>query len=88
MFYEIVHGIAPNYPQELLLPFYRPTRSYNLRNADQLNFVMTETRPVSYYYSFLSSDIQLWKGLPLETKCIESFHILNNVLKKPVVGRS
>ena len=33
MFYEIVHGIAPHYLQEILLPFYRPTHSYNLRNA-------------------------------------------------------
>ena len=43
-FNRIVHGIAPHYLQELLLPFYRPTHSYNLRNADNLNFVKPQTR--------------------------------------------
>ena len=27
-------------------------------------------------------------GLPLETKCIESFHTFKNVLKKPAVERT
>ena len=52
MFYKIVHGIVPHYLQELLLSFYRPTHSYNLRNADNLNFVILQTRTVSYYHSF------------------------------------
>ena len=39
-FNRIVHGIAPHYLQELLLPFYRPTHSYNLRNADNLKFFL------------------------------------------------
>ena len=60
MFYKIVHGIAPHYLQELLLPFYRPAHIYNLRNADNLNFVIPQTRTVSYYNSFLPSAIQLW----------------------------
>ena len=47
-----------------------------------------QTRTVSYYNSFLSSAIQLWNGLSLETKCIESFHTFKNVLKKPAVERT
>ena len=43
---------------------------------------------VSYYNSFLPSAIQLWNKLPLESKCIESFHTFKNVLKKPVVERT
>ena len=39
MFYNIVRGIAPHYLQELLLPFYRPTQIYNLRNADNLTLL-------------------------------------------------
>ena len=62
MFYKIVHGIAPHYLQELLLPFYRPTHSYNLRNADNLNFVIPQTRTVSYYNSFftISYSVMEW----------------------------
>ena len=48
-------------------PFYRPTHSYNLRNADNLNFIIPQTKTVSYYNSFLPTAIQLWNGLPLET---------------------
>ena len=89
MFYKIVHGIAPHYLQELLLPFYRPTHSYNLRHADNLNFVILQTlRTVSYYNSFLPSAIQLRNGLPLETQCIESFYIFINVLQKHAVERT
>ena len=89
MFYKIVHGIAPYYLQELLLPFYRLAHSYNLRNADNLNFVLPQTRTVFYYKSFfLPSAVQLWNGLPLETKLIESFHTFKNVRKKPAVGRT
>ena len=37
----------------------------------------------------LPSAIQLLNGLPLETKCIESFHTFKNVLlKKPVAERT
>ena len=89
MFHNNCHGIAPHYLQELLLPFYRPTHSYNLKNADNLNFVIPQTNTVSYYNSFfLQSAIQLWNGLPLETKCIESFHTFKNELKKPTEERT
>ena len=37
---------------------------------------------------FLPSAIQLWNGLPLETKCIESFHTFKNELKKPTEERT
>ena len=43
---------------------------------------------MSFYNSFLPSAIQLWNRLPLETKCIVSFHTFENVLKKPVVERT
>ena len=33
---------------------YRPKHSYNLRNADNLNFVIPQTRTVSYYNSFFT----------------------------------
>ena len=81
MFYKIVHGIAPHYLQELLLPFCRPTHSYNIRNAYNLNFVIPKTRTVSYYNRFLPSAIELWNGLPLETKFIESFHTFKMYLR-------
>lgn len=41
--------------------------------ADNLNFVMLQTKAVSNYNIFLPSGIQLWNGLPLDTKCIDLF---------------
>ena len=70
LFYKIVQGIAPHYLQELL----SISHGYNLRNAGNLNFVIPQTRTVSYYNSFLPSAIQLWNRIPLEIKLIESLH--------------
>ena len=70
LFYKIVQGIAPHYLQELL----SISHGYNLRNAGNLNFVIPQTRTVSYYNSFLPSATQLWNRIPLEIKLIESLH--------------
>ena len=85
MFYNIVHGIAPHYLQELLLPFYRPTHSYNLKNDDNLNIVIPQTRTVSYYNSFFTISYSVMEWTTIGNKMYWIFSHFKTVLKKPIV---
>ena len=88
LFYKIVYGIAPQYLHELLLPYIPPPHEYNLRNTGNLNFVIPQTRTVSYFNSFLPSSIQLWNALPEQVKCSESFTSFKNKLKKSALEKA
>ena len=55
LFYKIVHGIAPQYLQDLLLPNISPQHLYTLRNSENLKFILPQVKTTSYMNSFLPS---------------------------------
>ena len=61
LFYKMVHGLTPNFLSDLIPDRVGNVSNYNLRNADNIEFVNTNTN--SYYYSFLPSVIRAWNDL-------------------------
>ena len=82
LFYKMVHGIAPKYLQDLLLPCTPSQHSYTLRNDDNFKFILPQVKTTSYMNSFLPSTIRLWNDLPLYVRNNPSLSSFRNALKK------
>jgi hypothetical protein len=78
----MVHGIAPKYLRDLLLPCIPPQHSFTLRNDDYFKFILPQVKTTSYMNSFLPSTIRSWNDLPLYIRNIPSLSSFRNALKK------
>ena len=82
IFYKMMNGLAPEYPNRLVPSLVQDTSQYTLRNSNNLNTV----RSISnlYYNSFVPSTIRLWNNLPLLVRNSTS----PNEYKKIISGQS
>ena len=65
-FYKIIHGLSPNYLQNLVPPLVQETNNYNLRNANNIQTFASNTN--LFYNSFFPSSVRAWNALPGETR--------------------
>lgn len=52
LFYKMVHGLAPKYLQDLLMPC-TPQNNYSLRHQDDFKFVIPQIKTTAFMNSFL-----------------------------------
>ena len=79
----MVHGLTPNFLSDLIPDRVGNVSNYNLRNADNIEFVNTNTN--SYYYSFLPSVIRAWNDLSTELKNATSLFSFKRLLNNDVI---
>ncbi|MEW8548405.1 MAG: reverse transcriptase family protein, partial [Candidatus Thiodiazotropha sp.] len=85
IFYKIMNGLAPGYLRDCLPPLVQETTSYNLRNANHIQTLSSNTN--LFYNSFFPSTIRAWNSLSDEIKqasSVASFkYKLNRNIKRP-----
>ena len=54
-FYKIIHGLSPNYLQNLVPPLVQETNNYNLRNTNNIQTFASNTN--LFYNSFFPSSV-------------------------------
>ena len=85
IFYNIMHGLAPDYLRDHLPPLVHETTSYNLRNANHIQTLASNAN--LFYNSFFPSTIRAWNSLSDDIKqapSVASFkYQLNKNMKKP-----
>ena len=62
IFFKMIHGLCPDYLNELVPETVQNRARYPLRNADNISTIRTNS--VLYYESFLPSAIRAWNDLP------------------------
>ena len=77
--YKAVHGLAPDYISDLILP-YIPTR--RLRSEDQHRLVVPTTKLVSFGdRAFAKAGPTLWNKLPLNIRCSNTLTSFKSAIK-------
>ena len=71
-----MHGLAPNYLSDLLLPVVVQTNNYALRNADHFQSFRSKTNLFSD--SVFPSTMKAWNTLPNEAKGLSSVLAFKN----------
>ena len=85
LLYKILHGLAPDYPSELVPPLVQETTTYNLRNSDNVQNYRAHSD--LFLNSFFPSSIRAWTDLPHDIRnapSVASFkYKLNRNLNAP-----
>ena len=81
LFYKMVHGLAPEYLQELLIPCRQNSNTYSLRHQDDFKFVLPRVKTTAYMNSFLPSTIKLWNDLPFDIRTLPTVSAFKKSLK-------
>ena len=71
IFYKMIHGLTPNYLNNLVPPLVREYSQYSLRNARSIATLLSSTN--LHYNSFLPSAIREWNNLSDEIRNSQSF---------------
>lgn len=77
----MVHGLAPKYLQDLLIPCVLPQNNYSLRHQDDFKFVLPQIKTTAFMNSFLPSTIKLWNVLPLQIKILPTVSSFKKAIK-------
>ena len=79
-----MHGLAPDYLRDVLPPLVHEITSYNLRNANHIQTLSSNTN--LFYNSFFPSTIRAWNSLSDDIKqapSVASFKYQLNKNKRP-----
>ena len=79
-FFQMYHGLAPNYLQDLVPTRINDGFNYILRNAENIPIIMCRTS--TYANSFLPSVIRDWNNLPVGIRENNSLSIFKNYLNQ------
>lgn len=77
----MVHGLAPKYLQDLLIPCVLPQNNYSLRHQDDFKFVLPQIKTTAFMNSFLPSTIKLWNELPLQIRILPTVSSFKKAIK-------
>ena len=80
LFYKIVHGLAPNYLQNLLPNYVHDRNRYAVRSNQNLSVMLTRTN--LFNASFFPSTVRLWNGLPTNVRNSENVGEFRTKLNK------
>ena len=83
LFYKMKFNLCPEYLSSLVPQTVMSISRYNLRNANDLQTIKTES--TLYYNSFLPSTVRAWNNLPNEAKHLQSTDAFKYYLKKDKV---
>ena len=79
-FYKIMHGLAPTYLSDLILPIVGQSNNYALRNADHIQGFRSNSNLFSEF--FFPSTIKAWNSLPNEVREMTSVSAFKNYLNR------
>ena len=80
LFYNIIHGNAPNYLNELIPPTIQSISTYPLRNGSDI--MVPFCRLSTTYDSFIPSTIREWNALDPSVRNIDTASKFKNALKR------
>ena len=75
-------NLCPEYLSSLVPQTVSSISRYNLRNANDLQTIKTES--TLYYNSFLPSTVRAWNNLPNEAKHLQSTDAFKYYLKRTI----